>query len=257
MAEEDAQLNDIIALTRLCAQIILENGGETYRAEETVYRICRALGLGGSDVVALPTAVFITICRDGVTTGTAVRRIRKRTFNLQAVESVNEISRQLIKGKITVREALDRLDNLKELRPGNPLIPIIAAGMSSGCFALLFKGSVFDFTAAALCGMLVQFVAGCLKLDDLFNFAISILGGILIGIGSVAAVRIAGIGHLERIITGAMMPLLPGIAMTNAIRDAMRGDLMSGVTRAAEALLMVVALAFGVGVVLKIYYIFA
>ena len=56
---------------------------------------------------------------------------------------------------------------------------------------------------------------------------------------------------LKLIIIGAIMPLLPGLAMTNAIRDTMRGDLVSGVARGAEALLVAVALGTGAGLVLK------
>lgn len=48
------------------------------------------------------------------------------------------------------------------------------------------------------------------------------------------------------------MPLLPGLSMTNAIRDTINGDLVSGSARALEALLACVAIAAGVGVVLSL-----
>ncbi len=254
MAECVASVEQVLSLTKLCAQIILENGGETYRAEETVYRICRATGYTDSDVVALPTGVFINVCGACGNAGTAVRRIKKRTFNLRAVATVNSTARDLIAGRITADEALCRLQRLRQQPAGDKWLLILAAGLSSGSFALLFKGSLFDFAVATVCGMLVQFMEGFIHNDDVFNFAVSLLGGSLIGLISVAAIRLFHMGDLQKIITGAIMPLLPGVAMTNAIRDTMRGDLVSGVTRAAEALLVVTALALGVGVVLKTYY---
>ena len=48
------------------------------------------------------------------------------------------------------------------------------------------------------------------------------------------------------------MPLLSGLLMTNAVRDTMYGDLMSGVTRAVEALLLATAVALGVFVGLEL-----
>ena len=46
------------------------------------------------------------------------------------------------------------------------------------------------------------------------------------------------------------MPLVPGVAITNAIRDTMSGDFMSGLSRGMEAVFSALAIAFGVGIVL-------
>jgi uncharacterized membrane protein YjjP (DUF1212 family) len=254
MPFECSNVNEIVHIAQLCAQVILESGGETYRAEETVYRICEAFGFDEIEVIALPTGVFITISKNGANASTAIKRIRKRSFNLQAIETVNSIARQLTAGKISMSDSLLRLNVLYEKKPRRLLIPILAAGLSSGFFALLFKGDFFDFLAATLCGALVQLMSSSVKTKDMFNITVSILGGFLVGVGSVLWIKLTGTGDLDKIITGAIMPLLPGIPMTNAIRDTMRGDLVSGVSRGAEALLIAAALAFGVGLVLKIYF---
>lgn len=256
MQERNADLNEIIGVTRLCAQIILENGGETYRAEETVSRVCRAFGFGETEVLALPTGVFITVSRDGVSLSTAIKRVKKRTVNLEVIEEVNRISRAMVSGDVSVAEARRQLCEISRPKPKRRWMVAAAAGLSSGFFTLLFGGDVFDFAASAFCGTIVQFVADTIKIDEMFNFSISILGGAIIALCSIVLTRLFGVGDIQKIITGAMMPLLPGIAMTNAIRDTLRGDLVSGVARAAEALLVAVSLVFGVGVVLKLYAIF-
>jgi len=46
------------------------------------------------------------------------------------------------------------------------------------------------------------------------------------------------------------MPLLPGLAMTNAVRDTIRGDLISGLARSAEALISAILLSAGVAAAL-------
>ena len=58
--------------------------------------------------------------------------------------------------------------------------------------------------------------------------------------------------NVNAAIIGGIMPLLPGLSMTNAIRDTINGDLVSGSARALEALLACVAIAAGVGVVLSL-----
>ena len=46
------------------------------------------------------------------------------------------------------------------------------------------------------------------------------------------------------------MLLVPGLAITNAIRDTIAGDYVSGVARAADAFLCAVAIAVGAGFVM-------
>ena len=61
----------------------------------------------------------------------------------------------------------------------------------------------------------------------------------------------AGLGQsLDKIIIGALMALVPGIAITNAMRDIMAGDMVSGISKGAEALLIGAAIALGTAIAL-------
>lgn len=254
MPETDADINQIINIAKICAQVILENGGETYRAEESVGHICRSLGFPETEVIALTTGVFISVCKDNVNYSTAVKRIKKRSVNLSIINEANDISRKLTSGQLSLQQAEEKLKELAKPQKEKVALTVIAAGLSSGFFSLLFGGSVYDFIASTIIGIIVQYVASTIKIEDMFNVAVSTLGGMIIGLGAVIWVRYLHLGNMQMIITGAMMPLLPGLAMTNSIRDTMRGDLISGVARGAEALLVALSIAFGVGVVLKLFY---
>ncbi len=48
------------------------------------------------------------------------------------------------------------------------------------------------------------------------------------------------------------MTLVPGVALTNGIRDLISGELIAGSAKMMEALFIAIALAFGVGIVLQI-----
>lgn len=248
---------NIIKAAKLCARLIMENGGETSRAEDTVNRICYTFGFDKTEIFATPTGIFITVSNDGIEVNTSVTRIKKRGVNLIIVEKVNDISRKLSDGRMTIDEALVELEPLAIPKNDNKILLILAAGLASGFFSLMFNGTGWDFVAATLCGVIVESVVMTIRSLDAFNFAISILGGFIIGAISVGFVEITGHGSLEKIMSGAIMPLLPGVPMVNAIRDTMRGDLLSGVSRGAEALLVATSLAFGAGVVLKMYLKFA
>ena len=54
--------------------------------------------------------------------------------------------------------------------------------------------------------------------------------------------------HQDAIIIACIMPLVPGVAITNAIRDTLNGDYVSGAARAVEAFIKALSIALGVGV---------
>ena len=55
------------------------------------------------------------------------------------------------------------------------------------------------------------------------------------------------------LLTGSIMLLVPGLALTNSIRDLLEGQLVSGLTRAAEAFFVGLSAAIGTGSILHIY----
>ena len=56
----NGDMQQIIAVVRLASGLILANGGETYRAEETAVRIGNAFGYH-MDIIALPTGLTMRI----------------------------------------------------------------------------------------------------------------------------------------------------------------------------------------------------
>ena len=94
---------------QLAGRIIMENGGETYRVEETVTRMGRAFGLKNVESFAVPSGVFVSCEKEDGTHETAVLRVHRRGTNLRRVDAVNQISRRAEAGEITPEEALRAL----------------------------------------------------------------------------------------------------------------------------------------------------
>ena len=58
----------------------------------------------------------------------------------------------------------------------------------------------------------------------------------------------------DEIIIGTLMNLVPGVAITNVMRDIIAGDLLTAISRLTEALLIAVALALGAGLSITLYH---
>jgi len=52
---------------------------------------------------------------------------------------------------------------------------------------------------------------------------------------------------------GAVMPFVPGVHITNSIRDILAGHLLSGISRGVEALLTACMIGFGVAMVFHFF----
>lgn len=251
MENKSSQTYEIIEVCLLAGKIMLQNGAETYRVEDTMMRIAVSYGINESHSYVTPTGIFFSI--DGIEP-TKLIRISERTTDLQKVTTVNSISRNISAGGISVQEAYRMLKEVEEANLAYPIwLQIAAASISSGCFLIMFQGGWNDFIPALVSGG-VGF--SCLlyfhHLVQIKFFA-EFLSSFIIGLVSFLFV-IAGIGtELDKIIIGSVMPLVPGLLITNAVRDLMAGHLVSGLSKGAEAFLTAFAIGTGIAVVISFF----
>ena len=236
-----------IRLIGMAAQMVLENGGETYRVEETAMRMAGGLGLDDVNVVAFPTSIFVNV--DG---HSRIRRITRRGTNTSRLARINDVSRRVERGELTPDEAEAALENISADPGWKSVTLIIAYGVSAASFSLLFGGTPGSLIVALLTGMLIQAIqplfAHLAMGTLLFNFCGGFIGALLCQLSSMIGAHLI---DANTAIIGAIMPLLTGLLMTTAVRDTMYGDLISGIARAVEALLLAACVALGVFVGLK------
>lgn len=245
---------EILEVAGYAAMLMMKNGGETYRVEEMINYICASVGVENVSSFVVPTGLVISISHRGDTPETTVVRLRERVINLDKVSQVNDFSRKMVTEKWGYQEAINRLKEIDQ-KPDliNKYWIISASGMASGLFTVFLGGGAADALASLIISVVIQSVI-YLSLVKEINFFSDFLGGFLAGMLGISFVK-AGIGvSLDGIVIGAIIPLVPGIAITNAVRDAVKGELLSGVVRIFEAFWISVAIAAGVA---ASFYIFS
>jgi uncharacterized membrane protein YjjP (DUF1212 family) len=253
LADITPEQTHVITQTCLLAgKIILQNGGETYRVEDTMVRIAAAYGIKQSHSFVTPTGLIFAI--DGASHVTRLIRISERNTNLSKVAMVNDISRRISGGDLGPNEAytlLKEIDAAKhEYHPG---LKVLAAAVASGCFLIMFRGGWHDFFPVFVTGgsgfLFFLFIHRIVPIKFFAEF----LTALIIGSLAVGAVKL-GFGHdLDKIIIGSVMPLVPGLHITNAVRDLMAGHLVSGLSKGAEAFLTAFAIGSGIAAILSIF----
>ena len=227
-------------------KIIMENGGETYRAEETINRMGRGFGLKQVDSFAVPSGLFISYKNEGGEPVSSVRRVRKETRNLTRVDEVNQVSRLVSAGELDCGEAFQRLREI-ECHPGSfaGLWCLPAAFLCAAGFSLLFGADLLSFAAAGVVAVLVQLMEIFMSRFRSRGMAASILGGLMTTLLPLLLSRVLPALQTELVVAGAVMPLVPGLAMTNAVQDTMRGDMVSGISHGVQAILTACLIAGG------------
>ena len=238
----DARREREISLLCCAAQLILENGGETYRVEETVLRMAGGFGIENVNVAAFTTSIFVEV--EG---RMRICRINRRGTNLTRIERTNDVSRRVAQGQMTLEEAEKALNDIKRYTGAKQSILILASGLSAGSFCLLFGGQWDGFLVAFIIGMFVQLIQPLFSNMEMGILFGNFFGGLITSIGVMSTSMIyPAFTDVHSAIVGGIMPLLTGLLMTTAMRDTMYGDLISGIARALEALLLAVAVALGV-----------
>ncbi|MBZ9635713.1 threonine/serine exporter ThrE family protein [Clostridium sp. FP1] len=246
-------IDDIIHVATDAGKIILENGGETYRVEQTISMICKSYGIPHTESFVTPTGIMVSITNSENKTISLVRRINNRTVNLRKVEMINNLSRKIVTKPISTYEMKKEIEYINNIPPYSYKTTTFFAAGSSGFFTLLFGGNYKDFFVAFIIGALINYSGGYLDKLEVNGFLKNMLGGALAATVALIAAALGIVGNMDTIIIGSIMILVPGISITNAIRDTIAGDLVSGVSRSIEALFVAIAISAGTSIIFKIW----
>lgn len=241
------RMERIMSICLQAGEILLRSGAETARVEETISRLARAAGVSKVESFVTPTGIFICLERDGESL-TRLARVYDAAVDLQKVSAVNDLSRRFVRGEISLEE----LEEALRLQDRAPFrypwwVRSVAAFSAAGAYGFLLTGHWRDVWPSALGGLAAHMASAWNGFGRGTGFLRTVLGGF---VGSAVAVAVAlsegDQARIGQIVVGAMIPLVPGVAVTTAIRDLLAGDLLSGMARGTEALLTAAAIAMAV-----------
>ena len=230
-----------LTLATEAGTLMLENGAEISRVEETMERIATHYGVDDENFFVLSNGI--------ITTGNHYARakfIPIKGTKLSTVVEVNQLSRDVSAGECSLDELEQRLHAIRHAKSKPWWEVSIGIAFGVACFCLLFGGELTDAVAAFPCGLLLGIyiaLAGP-HLGRLFS---NIVGGLVGGGLCIAAYYISDCTlHLPNMIIGTIIAMVPGVPFTNGMRDIANEDIIAGSTRLLDASLIFLCIAFGV-----------
>jgi uncharacterized membrane protein YjjP (DUF1212 family) len=243
---------ELISAAIEIGQQLLECGAEIYRVEESMYRICVAYGAEDTHVYAVPTSIIATVARPGEEPVTRTRRIFHRGNDLDRLDRLNSLSRELCREPQDYETVMARLAEIDAAPTYGKWALVLAFGGITGFFTLLFGGGFAGAGVAFFIGLILKLVLDALERVRVNSLFINIVGGAVIACLAVLSKELGLIAAYDKVIIGSIMTLVPGLAITNSMRDLIAGDFIAGVTKFAEALMVAAGIAAGVAVPLAL-----
>lgn len=227
--------------------MLLENGAEIARVEETMSRIASHFEVEDNSFYVLSNGIHASA------KGYARSHfIPIKGTNLEMVVDINQLSREIADGRCDADELESRLKAIRSARPKPALEQVLASALGAGAFGIIFGGSMTDCLAAFIAGLVLWAFMLFVCFPHVSRIVGNILGGMLAS-GLCLAMYKHGIGnHLSNIIIGAVIPLVPGVPFTNGIRDLANEDYLAGVTRLLDAMLSFLCIAMGMAMAFMI-----
>lgn len=241
--------NLIIDTVLLAGKIMIENGADMARVDDTLHRIARNAGIESPRIFETTTGIIMSI-RDN--NSSQVESIDKRRINLERISRVNAASRAFQDHLITLAEMYNRLVVLdKETPDFHPILKVIAAAFIGGTLEVVYGGHWSDMLLTMVIAAFGY--ASYVVLNRFFRteFASEFVAAVIIGVCGVFVVKSHWGIDMAMIITGGIMPLVPGVLLTNAVRDLLAGHILSGSSRMIEGLITACALGMGIALVLR------
>ena len=239
--EYEKESGEILSLASDAGHVLLENGAEISRVEETMERIATHYGEEKENFFVLSNGIF--------TTGKSyanVEFIPIKGARLDKVVAINQFSRDIAAGRFSLQEARTRLEEIKRDPPKPLWEQFVGAALGSGAFCAIFGGSLIDCAAALVAGTLVYIFLVLVGAP----YMSKALGNICAGaVGTAACIIFHSLGFgqtLGNMMVGTLIPLIPGVPFTNGLRDIANEDYLAGITRLMDAIMVFLCIAIGV-----------
>lgn len=243
--DHEEQIKDVVMLP---ARILLEAGAEGTRTEETMNYIASHYGFVKNNSFVTNTVINFILHDQSYP---RIYRIKERNTNLIKISKVNTVSRKLVRDELTLDEAYKRLEEIYVKTKDHPLwFKTIAGALIGLSFLYLQDGIKIDILTVLFAGGIGILVTEMIKKRMRTQFIPEFFGGLSIALAVVAGHYFIPGGNLSVMLISSVMPIVPGVLITNAIQDLFGGHMMMFTTKSSEALVTSFAIGAGVSAVL-------
>lgn len=223
---------------------LIETGAEVHRVEDTIKRICTAYGFSVYEVYAVTGMVIATIMDEEGMHYTQTVRVVSYGTDLGRMEEINAQSRYICEKTPPVDELRALVFENKKTKP-KPVIKCLGYMLAAGGFAVFYGGNWLDGLSAAAVAIAIYLMDYNLKLRSVNKVIYTFVASFVSGCLALVFVHFGFGTHADKVMIGDIMLFIPGLLLVSAVKEMFNRDIVTGLYRLIEAVLVAVAIACG------------
>lgn len=253
MEQQPVQTQDVLTLAMDLGKSMIQCGAEISRVEETILRVCYAYGLQDTQVFSVISVIIATAFDKDGKSETQSRRIYTYATNFQKLEKLNALSRRIFEKHIPPAEARSRLDEITAEKQRFHLTACLGYILSASAFTVFFGGSWKDALCAAPIAVILYLLSTLIKVRGMNKLFLTALSSAISGFLAIGFVKLGLAENASMIMIGDIMVIIPGLMLINSVREMLCGDVMSGLLRLLESVIIAAAIACGFAIPILIF----
>lgn len=227
------------------AEEMLVCGAEVERVEDSIERMCYAYGCDRVNAFIITSNIQVTFEDPRGNIITQIRRLKRNDTNFDRLDYLNDLSRYICANKPDLETLVQKYEVVMNRKQLPIWLQYFGAVLVASGFAVFFGGNFADAIASGILGIVITLITRILAKIEENQMAKLFISSVIAGFLAIVLVAV-GIGsNVDKIMIGGIMLLIPGIAMTNSVRDLLIGDVVTGMIRFVNSLLMAAAIACG------------
>ncbi len=221
------------------------SGTDIRIVEKTLEHLGKHFGACEMNVFVISAAIIVTACfEDGLAKTQSIRINEKIGYDFIKVEKLTSLAEEALATTMSIKEFSAKRKEIDKTDQSR-LVAYTGSFLAAGGFAIFFGGTILDGIVAAFVGLLFclmqRTIRPCCPNDIVFNYIGCLVSGLCITFLGFVFPNLM----VDMITIGVIMLPIPGIPITNAVRDMISGDIITGILRFVESLLITVGIAAG------------
>ncbi len=235
----------VLSLALDLGRSMVKCGAEMNRVEETVVRIGYAYGMKKTEVFSIISMIHATVIDEDNRTQSQMRRISSMSVNFERLEKLNDLSRRICANKPDLESARQELEKICVSSRKFNAVVCLGYMLGSASFAFFFGGTLLDALASMPIAAIIYLMQILIKAKGASRLFFTALESAVAALLAMIFVHFGFGNNADMIMIGDIMLLIPGLMLINSLREMLCGDMMSGLLRMLESVLLAMSIAVG------------
>lgn len=248
MQETKKIAREVLSLAMDLGKSMVKCGAEMNRVEETIIRVCYAYGMKRVEVFSIISMMTVTAFDADGEDYTQSRRIYAYSNNLGRLERLNALSRKICFECPDIAIAREELEKINNEEKKFRLSACLGNCIAAAAFTVFFGGSWRDSLASVPIAVMIYLMNSIIKAKGMNRLFFTSVCSALSGFLALLFVYLGLADNASMIMIGDIMLIIPGLMLINSIRELLCGDVMSGLMRFLESMIIALSIACGFAV---------